>query len=322
MAKPTKSKLHARNLHNSRYDFNKLIGSNPALSTFVKKNKYKDLSIDFSRPEAVLALNKSLLMHFYGIDFWEFPEGHLCPPIPGRADYIHYLADLLADSNNGSIPKGKGVRGLDVGVGANCIYPLLGNKIYGWEFFCTDIDRQSIKSAKEIIKKNTSLKGRIKFQFQKNPRNIFAETIQTKDLFDFTICNPPFHASAKEATEGSERKVKNLNNHKEDSSEKPVLNFAGKNSELYCPGGENGFIKRMIKQSVHVPKNVFWFTSLVSKKENLPGLYERLKEVKAIDVKTIEMSQGNKISRMIAWTFLTKKQQEMWKKSHWGKRTS
>ena len=42
------------------------------------------------------ALNKALLAHFYAVKHWDIPDGFLCPPVPGRADYVHHLADLLA----------------------------------------------------------------------------------------------------------------------------------------------------------------------------------------------------------------------------------
>ena len=32
-----------------------------------------------------------------------FPNENLCPPIPGRADYIHHIADLLSINNNKQI---------------------------------------------------------------------------------------------------------------------------------------------------------------------------------------------------------------------------
>ena len=117
--------LHPRNLHNNRYDFEALIKTNPNLQEFVKPNKYGDLSIDFANPQAVITLNKALLSHFYGIKNYTIPEGYLCPPIPGRADYIHHIADLLAISNNGVIPKGNTIKGLDVGIGANGIYAII-----------------------------------------------------------------------------------------------------------------------------------------------------------------------------------------------------
>ena len=116
-----KSGLHPRNRHRSRYDFPALIASCPALAPFVKPNAWGDVSVDFADPAAVKMLNRALLQHFYGIEHWDIPADYLCPPIPGRADYLHHLADLLATSNGGEIPRGKGVAILDVGVGANCI---------------------------------------------------------------------------------------------------------------------------------------------------------------------------------------------------------
>ena len=96
-----KSELHVRNLHRSRYDFPQLMKTCPELAPFVSLNKYNDLSVDFSDPHAVKILNKALLKHFYGIQYWDIPQDFLCPPIPGRADYIHYLADLLSANNKG-----------------------------------------------------------------------------------------------------------------------------------------------------------------------------------------------------------------------------
>lgn len=318
MATTTNTKtLHSRNPHNERYDFNALIKSYPTLEEFVSLNKYDDLSIDFSNPQAVLALNKALLVHFYAIKNWEIPENYLCPPIPGRADYIHNLADLLAGSNNGVIPTGGRIMGLDVGIGANCIYPIIGNRAYGWNFVGSDIDLVSIESVKSLVNKNETLQGSIQCKIQTNGDDIFNGIIDEKDTFDFTVCNPPFHKSKKEATLGSKRKVENLT---KKEVKKPTLNFGGKSSELWCEGGEVAFIKKMIKQSVTYGHNCFWFTTLVSKKENLREIQKSLKSVKPFVIKIIEMKQGQKISRILAWTFLSKQQQRQWRKNRWENR--
>ena len=100
-----KSKLHPRTKHRGRYDFTKLIVGCPELAEFVKPNNYGDESVDFSDPQAVKTLNKALLKFFYDVSFWEIPSNYLCPPIPGRADYIHYVADLLATGNGGEIAR-------------------------------------------------------------------------------------------------------------------------------------------------------------------------------------------------------------------------
>ena len=202
--------LHPRNRHRERYDFGALVQSCPDLAHFVKLNAYQDESIDFFNPEAVKMLNKALLKHFYGIDHWDIPPGYLCPPIPGRADYLHHMADLLASENHGTIPVGNQIRCLDIGVGANCIYPIIGNRSYGWSFLGTDIDPFAVDNAARIISKNASLQGAIEIRLQKNSRDIFSEVLQPNDHFEMTICNPPFHRSPAEALIGSQRKISNF----------------------------------------------------------------------------------------------------------------
>ena len=298
-----KSGLHTRNLHRFRYNFDELIKSCSNLKSFVFINKYESQTIDFSNPDAVKMLNKAILKHFYGISHWEIPPNYLCPPIPGRADYIHYIADLLALSNIGIIPRGKTVKVLDIGVGANCVYPIIGNYVYGWEFVGSDIDSNAIENAHEIILKNPSLTGSIELRFQPSAVNIFKGIIMEDEVFDASICNPPFHTSLEEATKGTRRKINNLTGH---TSKTPTLNFGGQNAELYCEGGEEKFVEQMIEESSKVPKNCVWFTSLISKKEHLPSIYKMLKKVKVVEFKTIDMTQGQKISRIIAWTFWNK----------------
>ena len=307
---PEKTTLHPRNLNRFRYDFEKLTADFPELQKYIFINEHANQTLDFSIPDAVKALNKAILISDYDIQNWDIPAAYLCPPIPGRADYIHYIADLLASSNNGIIPEGEAIVGLDIGIGANCIYPIIGNFAYGWSFVGTDIDENAIQNCKKIISQNPKLIDAISLQLQTESRYIFKNIILPEDKFAFTICNPPFHNSQEEATKSSLRKVNNLSKTKITS---PILNFGGQNAELWCDGGEIGFITQMIYESVKYPLQCFWFTTLVSKKENLPNIYKTLNKVGAVAVKTIDMAQGQKISRIVAWTFLSDKQQKDWK---------
>ena len=313
MAVPTpnysevKDTMHPRNQHRLGYDFKMLIKALPKLRPFVAINEYGNQTINFADPDAVITLNRALLKHHYKIIYWDIPEGFLCPPIPGRADYIHYVADLLATTNNGTIRKGKKVKVLDVGVGANCVYPIIGHQEYGWSFVATDIDAEAIGSAQNIITNNADLKGAIELRLQKHRADIFIFAIKPGELFDLTICNPPFHASAKAAAEGSRRKWNNLGLK---TGNEPVLNFGGQNAELWYPGGEAAFLKLMAVQSIRFAKQCLWFTTLVSKKENLRILYNELQRAGAVDIQTINMSQGQKASRIMAWTFLSLLEQQ------------
>jgi 23S rRNA (adenine1618-N6)-methyltransferase len=304
-----KTTLHPRNQHRSRYDFTLLIEKCAELKPFVSINEHQIETIDFSNPEAVKTLNNALLITYYDIKNWAIPTDYLCPPIPGRADYIHYIADLLATSNNGVVPKGAAIQGLDIGIGANCIYPIIGNVTYGWSFVGTDIDEKAIENCEKIIEANPKLIDTISLQQQTESRFIFKNIITAEDKFAFTICNPPFHTSQEEATKSSLRKINNLEKTK---TSNPVLNFGGHNAELWCEGGELGFITQMIYESAKYPLKCFWFTTLVSKQSNLSSIYKTLNKVNVVEIRTIDMAQGQKISRIIAWTFLSDYQQKEW----------
>lgn len=261
-----------------------------------------------------MMLNKALLKHYYDIHHWNLPAGYLCPPVPGRADHLHHLADLLASSNNELIPVGIKIRCLDIGVGANCIYPIIGNKEYGWSFVGSDIDPAAIRSAQKIVQENISLNGKVELRLQQQPKDIFKGIIQKDEHFDLTICNPPFHASLQEAQSGTLRKLNNLNTKR---VTKPTLNFGGKNNELWCEGGEEKFVQRMISESKQFSASCFWFSTLISKSSTLKSVYAALKNANAIEHKTISMTHGNKTSRMVAWTFLTKQEQSDWVTKRW-----
>jgi 23S rRNA (adenine1618-N6)-methyltransferase len=308
-----KENLHPRNSHRSGYNFKQLYRKSAGLKRFVSTNEFGDDSIDFSNPEAVKALNQALLKYFYGVDNWDIPEGYLCPPIPGRADYIHYAADLLGEVNGGIVPKGGKIHVLDIGMGANCVYPLIGSSVYGWQFVGTDIDPVAIQSAKDIVASNKAFEGKIVLRLQTNKANIFKGVIKNGEGFDITICNPPFHASLQEAQLSAATKWKKLGVAKQAAA----LNFGGQKTELWCYGGEAGFIRRMVEQSALVAKQCLWFSTLVSKKDTLPVIYKALKAVNALDVKTISMTHGQKTSRIVAWTFLTPAEQQAWRKEFW-----
>lgn len=297
---PRKESLHPRNRFRGGYDFGRLIECCPPLGAFVAPNGYGCDSIDFANPEAVRALNQALLKHAYGLR-WDIPAGHLCPPIPGRADYLHHLADLLAGGDEPAAPGARPVVVLDIGVGANCIYPLIGASEYGWRFVGSDIDAVALHWARKLVAANPAVAGRIECRMQPSPRQCFKGVVKPGEFFDLSMCNPPFHASADEAAAGTRRKRENLGGRK---AAAPVLNFGGRAGELWCPGGELGFVRRMIAQSAELPARCGWFTTLVSKSAHLPRLHQALCEAGVAEVKTIEMAQGQKKSRILAWTFL------------------
>lgn len=297
--------LHFRNKHNGQYDFSLLIKNYPPLRKFVLLNPVGVQTIDFFNPHAVKALNKALLISYYNISYWDIPKNYLCPPIPGRADYIHYIADLIQSEEIVVDEKGESRvklerRCLDIGVGANCIYPIIGHTEYGWTFVGSDIDPVSIANARKIVTCNPVLAHKIELRLQKDNRKIFDGIIAPDEYFDVTICNPPFHSSKEEAEEVALRKLGSL---KGERVGKARLNFGGNANELWCDGGELRFLLNMISESRNYRKNCGWFTTLVSKEKNLNKLYAKLKAVNVSEYKIIRMHQGTKYSRILAWRF-------------------
>ena len=309
--------LHRRNLHNRAYVYASLVSSYSALKAFVRINEHGNESIDFSDPAAVKALNCALLKHHYSIENWDIPAGFLCPPIPGRVDYIHYVADLLGvdelqETGSSSLAA---VRMLDIGAGANGIYSLLASRVYGWHCTASDIDPSSLENFAAILSKNPDLEARIQLRLQSDNSYIFNGIIQPGESYDVSVCNPPFHASLEDALKVSLKKLDNLaSNRKGKSKEQSAggtkgggstLNFGGQKAELWCNGGEIRFLRKMIKESKGFGQQCRWFTTLVSKSENLKPCHKLLRKVGASEIKEIKMKQGHKITRVLAWTFVS-----------------
>lgn len=309
--------LHPRNRHRGGLDFKRLAAGSPDLSPFVAVNRWGNESIDFADPAAVKALNAALLREYYGITAWDIPAGYLCPSIPGRADTLHYAADLLASSNRGVIPRGPAIRALDIGVGANCVYPLIGTHEYGWSFLGSDVDPAAIASATRIVEANPRLRGAVELRLQPSPGRILGGLLRPGESFDVTLCNPPFHDSPGAAEEGSRRKWRNLG--KGGSRQQPpTLNFGGQGAELWCPGGESLFVRKLIEESTREPARCFWLSTLISKKENLPLIQAALKKARVQESRVVEMTQGQKTSRLVAWTFLDERQRAEWRSRRWA----
>ena len=308
-----RAEMHPRNRHLAGYDFTALVAVAPGLTKHLITTPAGTQSIDFANPAAVKALNRALLALDYGIKAWDIPAGYLCPPIPGRADYLHHLADLLANGDESTIPTGPSIRVLDIGVGANCVYPLVGHAEYGWRFLGVDIDPAALANARRILAAN-ALEGAIELREQPVPENIFVGLLRSGEKFDLSLCNPPFHDSPGEAQAGARRKWNQLGKPQAAKGPQgPHLNFGGQDTELWSPGGERAFLETMVAQSAGIPKRCLWFTSLVAKADNLEHVEAALAKVHPADVRIVPMAQGQKQSRLVAWTFIGRAERQRWR---------
>lgn len=290
-----KTGLHPRNRHRGGYDFAALAKASPELVPFIHRAKHGGASIDFSDGAAVRALNRAILRLDYGISEWALPEGFLCPPIPGRVDYLHHAADLLTEG--GAVPRGSKVRVLDIGTGASLVYALLGHREYGWSFVGTDTSKAALEAGRRTLVSDPGLKGAIELRHQAKSDLIFGGVTAADERFDLVLCNPPFFASAAEARASASDKWRKL------GRSGASRNFGGQGAELWCEGGEVGFIRRMIAESAAQPGLAHWFTTLVSKSANLPAVHRALRQAEAKDIHTVDMAQGQKKSRFVAWRF-------------------
>ena len=309
--------LHPRNRNRATYDLHALVECVPELASYICERPGGGQTIKFEDPRGVKRLNQALIHHHYGITQWDFPDDNLCPAIPGRADALHVMADLIAEHNRGCIPTGPKMVGLDIGTGASLVYPLIGSVEYGWSFIGTDIAPDSIHAALRILEANPVQAQTITCRLQPNSNSIFNGMLQPGEFIDFTLCNPPFHASEDAASDAARRKIRHLKKRKPQGD--MALNFAGLQNELIYPGGELAFIILMIKESIVWCRQVFWFSTLVAKASHLPRIREALQRAGATKIEELPLTTGNKSSRIIAWTFLEIKAQKAWQQARWHK---
>jgi 23S rRNA (adenine1618-N6)-methyltransferase len=100
------------------------------------------------------------------------------------------------------VPHGSQIRLLDIGTGANLVYPLLAHAEYGWDCVGSDIDRPALDNAQAILQANPAFAAHIALRHQTRDDAMFSGIWQKGERFDLTLCNPPFHASRAAAAAG------------------------------------------------------------------------------------------------------------------------
>jgi len=269
-------------------DFLILIKEYPELKKYlIMKNrdedieKCEDFSFDWSNNNLSLLMTKCILNYYFNIKYYDIPNNFLIPPVPSRLNYINVIQSLLilfkvSDKNE--------IIGVDIGTGANIIYPILGNEVYKWKFICSEINDEAFKNGEKIINKN-KLENRIKLIKQKCGCNIFLGVLNREKKYTFTMCNPPYYDYQDEI------KI-------EDKKRDCEYNF----DEIYYKNGEIGFFERYFEESIYFSKNVFLFSFLIGKKSNAEKIYDKIKDnIKICDMKRIK--NGNNIRYIIYWSF-------------------
>ncbi|XP_027345436.1 U6 small nuclear RNA (adenine-(43)-N(6))-methyltransferase isoform X2 [Abrus precatorius] len=321
--KRKRATIHPKNKYSENPpDFALLASLYPSFHPFLRNShRHTHTTIDWTDFNATRELTRVLLHYDHALTWW-IPDGQLCPTVPNRSNYIHWLDDLLASEIiPNSITDGGKVKGFDIGTGANCIYPLLGASLLGWSFVGSDVTDVAIEWAERNVNSNPHISDLIEIRRVESNgsaacverlhveesvhsgkialcENIDAENknyngppvllgvVRDDEKFDFCMCNPPFFESLEEA---------GLN---------PKTSCGGTSEEMVCPGGERAFITRIIEDSTELKHSFRWFTSMVGRKSNLKYLISKLWEVGVAIVKTTEFVQGRTSRWGLAWSFL------------------
>ncbi|PGH23975.1 hypothetical protein AJ80_02037 [Polytolypa hystricis UAMH7299] len=282
----------ARNIYRNDVDFGALALRDAEFSKYLKQNN----QLDFSNPEAVQQLTKSLLSRDFGLKI-SLPDDRLCPPVPNRLNYILWLQDLIdttgEDYTAGCDPD-REVIGLDIGTGSSCIYPLLGcSQRPLWKFVATDIDDKNLHYAEENVEKNNlQLRIRVIQTTQDDQLIPLGGKIPLKSL-DFTMCNPPFYESLDEMMNAAMAK------------QRPAFSACtGSRAEMITSGGEAAFVTRMIDESLQLRDSVQWYTTMLGKLSSISVLIEKLLCMGNQNWAVTEFVQGSRTRRWaIAWSW-------------------
>lgn len=218
----------------------------------------------------------------------QLPTDRLCPPIPNRLNYILWIQDILDPFHSASAAA---VRGIDVGTGASCIYPLLGCRISpSWSFIATEIDPLSYDCASDNVASN-GLQSRIHLHKVVSREPILSPLLGS-DAFDFTMCNPPFYSSREEMEKSAAEKEFS-----------PSAVCTGTDTEMITPGGESAFVRQMVTESLIYRTKCRWFTSMLGKLSSLTEVFNCLQENGVENYAITEFLQGQTRRWAIGWSF-------------------
>ncbi|KAI1157541.1 hypothetical protein F5B18DRAFT_665888 [Nemania serpens] len=284
-----------RSLYSTEPDFYRLGLKYPEFGALLREGVH----LDFTDPEAVMQLTKTLLHEDFGLRI-NLPLNRLCPPVPNRHNYVLWLKDLL-DSTSSSYseqyePERK-VTGLDIGTGASLIYPLLGCiQRPAWSFIATDIDAESLASARANARAN-HLESRIRIVDRAASDPLIPLDDLDMDTIDFAMMNPPFYASDRELLDLAAQK-----------SQPPHSACTGAPVEMVCEGGEVTFVERMIGESLVLRGRVQWYTAMLGKQSSLAALIEILRKHEINNFAVTTFIQGSKTRRWaLGWSFLARR---------------
>ncbi|KIH92663.1 23S rRNA (adenine1618-N6)-methyltransferase [Sporothrix brasiliensis 5110] len=293
-AVPRRPDAYYRDLYKDRLDFRALARDDPDLQAVLHNGQ-----LDFRDPAAVRQLTITLLWRDFGLKL-ELPENRLCPPIPNRHNYVVWIKALMEDD-------GPAV-GLDIGTGASCIYPLLAcAQRPKWQFLATDIDAESLTFARGNVARN-GLEDRIQVVARSPDERLIctgadpsatSPSSPSYPSLDFTMCNPPFYASADEMT--ASVAAKKQPPHSACTGAPVEMVYAARDGHA---GGEIAFVGRILDESAKLRSRVRWYTAMLGKLASLNVLVGQLRARGIDNYAVAAFVQGTKTRRWaLGWSY-------------------
>uniref|UniRef100_A0A8C8CI04 U6 small nuclear RNA (adenine-(43)-N(6))-methyltransferase n=1 Tax=Oncorhynchus tshawytscha TaxID=74940 RepID=A0A8C8CI04_ONCTS len=279
--------MHPRNRYKDKPpDFAYLASKYPDFEQHVHTNLAGRAMLNFKEPEAVRALTCTLLKEDFGLTI-DIPLERLIPTVPLRLNYIHWVEDLIGG-------QGEPRRGIDIGTGASCIYPLLGASMNGWHYLATEVDDICFDYATRNVEQN-NLSDLIKV-VKVPQKTLLMDALKEESaiVYDFCMCNPPFFANQLEA--------KGVNSRNSRRPPPSSVNTGGV-TEIMAEGGELEFVKRIIHDSLQLKTRLRWYSCMLGKKCSLAPLKEELRKQGVPKVTHTEFCQGRTMRWALAWSF-------------------
>lgn len=291
--------MHPRNIYRTRTNFKELAIEFPEFRQHANQDVSGKVTIDFTNPEALRALTTSLLKRDFDLNV-NIPSNHLVPTLPSRLNYIHWLEDILAILPSDCTPPGDVIRGIDIGTGVACIYPLLGFTMNKWHFLATEVDEEAFTSASRNVATN-QLEGFITVVRPSDTSSPLLNAVNCQpdpedDTYTFSMCNPPFFADEHEANP--------VTKGRNPSKRTPPRSCNAANSaESITSGGEVEFVSALITDSIQLGSRIGIYSTLLGKKSSLATVKGMLVEKGIKNFVTTEFCQGKTMRWGIAWTF-------------------
>jgi 23S rRNA (adenine1618-N6)-methyltransferase len=302
------ARMHPRNPYNAPINIAELARQFPDVCDHViSRSSNGRVVYDWHAPGATYAVTRALLARDFELD-WQQPLHHLCPPVPGRLNYLLWLQDLVQQDAVAAAAPPAGICVADIGTGASAIFPLLGARRFGWSFVALDSSADALAHARSNVERN-GLQHLITLGLVPHDGSIVS-ALDSFPAVTHTMCNPPFFSSSSSAA--WRQRVLAADGGGEQNGNSVIggggmAACAALEPELFTEGGEVAFMSKIIQQSAASPcrQRVKWFTCMVGIKADLAALKAACAAAGALQVRTTTFFQGQTLRWGLAWTFVT-----------------